>query len=94
MRPIDADALCEALKFEKWYADTNQDRSIGRYLGLMRALENVHTAPTIEPVKHGRWEGKDDPMTWTCSNCGYHTFRYNNTPYCPNCGAKMDGKEA
>ena len=52
------------------------------------------SAPIVEaePVRHGKW-------IWTgscqvCSICdeeqyGVDTGRY----YCPNCGAKMDGKE-
>lgn len=28
-----------------------------------------------------------------CSNCGYSVYPWNNTPYCPNCGAKMIGDE-
>ena len=46
------------------------------------------------PVKHGRWiYENDDPSMIPCSMCGYQVFRYNNTPYCPNCGAKMDLEE-
>ena len=26
---------------------------------------------------------------WKCSKCSYLVNWYNNTPYCPNCGAKM-----
>ena len=41
----------------------------------------------LEEPKTGHW--KDD----ICSNCGYGVMSWNNTPYCPNCGAKMRGKE-
>ena len=50
-------------------------------------------AVDAEPVRHGRWVYEhDDPAMIPCSVCGYKVFRYNNTHYCPNCGAKMDGK--
>lgn len=43
------------------------------------------------PVVHGRWVYEhDDPVLLPCSVCGYQVYRYNNTPYCPECGAKMD----
>lgn len=62
---------------------------------------NVHRKPLYEipivdavPVVHGRWiYENDDPSMIPCSMCGYQVFRYNNTPYCPNCGAKMDLEE-
>ena len=52
--------------------------------------------PTVdaEPVKHGRWihkygDGHIEIATLggECSECG---FINTVTPYCPNCGAKMD----
>lgn len=49
------------------------------------------------PVVHGRWE-QDADGDWYCTNCNEvvaicesgreRTYR---KPYCPNCGAKMDG---
>lgn len=41
----------------------------------------------------GRWEYRDvmdaKRCVLSCSNCGYRNFSYG-TPYCPNCGAKME----
>ena len=44
-----------------------------------------------ESVKYGDWiEG--DYMYFHCSECGFEFDEPENiTPYCPNCGAKMDG---
>ena len=50
--------------------------------------------PAVEamPVIYGRWGYEDDdPVMMPCSVCGYQVYRYNDTHYCPNCGAKMDG---
>lgn len=57
----------------------------------------------VQEVKHGKWmlhiEGfpeYDDPCNeYECSNCGcYDVFSPSKeVPYCPYCGAKMDGKE-
>lgn len=42
----------------------------------------------VEPVKYGKWLDSD-PAEWECSRCSYEVDRWNNTPYCPCCGAKM-----
>lgn len=57
-------------------------------------------AADVAPVVYGRWE-QDADGDWYCTNCNEvvaicesgreRTYR---KPYCPNCGAKMDGKEA
>ena len=59
----------------------------------------------VAPVEHGRWiEGEygDPDRTLTCSRCGFENdsvdynapkFTSRKYPYCPDCGAKMDGKE-
>ena len=54
-------------------------------------------APTVDaaPVVHAQWV-KNDPFTDTekCSICDYNipTSEFR-TPWCPWCGAKMDGGE-
>ena len=66
-----------------------------------RALDGL---PVIEaePVRHAKWfemiESVEDGYTgeyyeeiyYNCMNCDYATT--DKTPYCPNCGAKMDGE--
>lgn len=61
--------------------------------------EDFYRIPTadVAPVVHGRWE-QDADGDWYCTNCDEvvaicesgreRTYR---KPYCPNCGAKMDG---
>lgn len=55
---------------------------------------NAIPAADVAPVRHGRWEcGKPCPV------CGGDRFEGLDAdiwadwkpPYCPNCGAKMDG---
>lgn len=48
-----------------------------------------------EPVRHGRWQRERNPMMYqvvpyvfVCDQCGT-AFEYE-TPYCGECGAKMD----
>lgn len=84
MRLIDADAFevfgfsCKTLDF----AD-----------GVLYVLDKIDEAPTIEAelVRHGKWIKFHDELS-KCSLCNYPTYTiWNQTDYCPNCGAKMDG---
>lgn len=46
-------------------------------------------AADVAPVVHGRWiKGPSNPY---CSECFVECR--DETPFCPNCGAKMDGKK-
>ena len=56
--------------------------TIGTFVDRIKAL------PPAEP-KRGKWVDDGDPLMLTCGNCGYAVMRYNNTPFCPNCGADM-----
>ena len=53
-----------------------------------KILEAIAELPPAEP-KRGKWVDDGDPLMLTCGNCGYAVMRYNNTPFCPNCGADM-----
>ena len=56
------------------------------------ACRAVVDAPTIDPVRHGKWmkEPREDVIV-VCSEC--HAGCFNKTNYCPLYGAKMDGEE-
>ena len=54
---------------------------------LIVATRNAFKA--LEEPKTGKWVDDGDPLMFTCGNCGYGVMRYNNTPFCPNCGADM-----
>ena len=56
--------------------------------GLEMAYEVIEGLASAEP-KRGKWVDDGDPLMLTCGNCGYAVMRYNNTPFCPNCGADM-----
>lgn len=76
------------------------------FLALNAVAEEVDYIPLadIAPVVHGKWIEREDPCGdpyYTCSACKddfyiemtgaveKDLFLYS---YCPNCGAKMDGK--
>ena len=54
-------------------------------------------AADVAPARHGRWVPADQTgdCCYTCSECGFERDAYllDVGNYCPNCGAKMDGKE-
>lgn len=63
---------------------------------------NMAKIPTIDPEElrpKGEWvKAENDVCYWyVCSECGgrpAHQFRYDFfSPYCPHCGAKMEGPE-
>ena len=89
MRLIDADAL---------------PKYNGMALNAANVARAVENAPTIDPVKHGKWIPINERAA-KCSLCG--EWEYTNGKdktgtaiihratkhYCPNCGARMDGEE-
>ena len=60
--------------------------------GLLRRLvERVPTADVVE-VLHGEWLICADGYYPYCSRCGKEPKNGELTNYCPDCGARMDGK--
>lgn len=67
---------------------------------LMKAFDNAPIVLTsmvdAVPVKHGQWTTArtlEHDGEWYCSVCGYEPIVFENTPYCPKCGADMRGNE-
>ncbi len=98
MRLIDADALREdftndllCLKFGSALQGTPRSD-----IDISNVLERIEDSPTIEaePVRHGEW--KKIQNFAKCSEC-MHEVNWGSkdflSPYCPNCGAKMEGGE-
>ena len=53
----------------------------------------VAPAADVAPVVHAKWEnvrGESSGMNWKCSRCFKRVMP--KSPYCPNCGARMDGE--
>ena len=97
MRLIDADNIeNNAIEYQERHSKDPLTR------GEYKLIENfLYECPTVDavPVIHARWE---IDYSWLghcrCSNCHGTSIeaewlnRYM-WPYCPNCGAKMDGGE-
>lgn len=63
------------------------------------AVNEIPAADVVEVV-HGEWIEKQIPLAWCdddvdiayqCSICGCNN--YGESPYCPECGAKMDSAD-
>ena len=108
MRLIDADILTALISMAEFKYDTTEPTrevdmaAIGRMINMI-IIETINDMPTVEavPARHGRWlnerygvkfDGHSYPFRkiGTCSEC--HETSCDAGDYCPNCGAKMDGK--
>ena len=103
-RLIDANALETAIQgtVSQVALDAPYDpewftRLAARQFEILKIIDDAPTVDAVEVV-HGRWIEKQEPITWCeddveifyeCSICGCQYF--GQSPYCPNCGAKMDG---
>lgn len=70
---------------------------------MLDAMYQAH----IAPIRRGKWLPSDigmtpdpDDVTLKCSECHYYVSTKRDakgvprgSPYCPNCGAKMDKEE-
>ena len=55
--------------------------------------ENFISAAVVAESKHAKWEICCDGYYPYCTNCKTEPQGREMTDYCPNCGAKMDGKD-
>lgn len=94
MAYIDREALKKA-----FIADKQHLQSFDSSLFELLMIE-IDEAPSadVSPVRHGRWlDGKCTVCGWeepdVCTWSGYDAESWIETPYCPNCGCKIDGGE-
>lgn len=82
------------LEMRDWHGDRVAD-------DIKTDIETIPAADVVE-VKHGKWYRHDKKThgdtCYHCSQCEKMALTdcgmvWELTPYCPNCGAKMDGKE-
>lgn len=96
----------ELLKWKRYYQFEKDEKE--EYDRLETYQDKIKSLPAadVAEVRHRKWVGENNMRLnlptlleyddWYCSECGSyyperHISRLSN--YCPNCGAKMDGKE-
>ena len=76
-----------------------------REIKITNVIERIEDFPTadVAPVRHGRWYSRGGRFRCSvCDNKAFlkdiggtggwsHEYEQQKSPYCPNCGAKMDG---
>ena len=67
---------------------------------IIGVLEDLPSAEAVPERKKGRWievDDEEDTISGKCSVCGWEAHLYEDDvvdmPYCPNCGAHMEGAE-
>ena len=97
---IDADSLLS--KFQKW-ASVPDYNEAERHI-LRGVIAEIEDAPAVdaEPVVHACWEDKcwttdydfgvTNHVSIICSACKNEIYKGWKSPFCPNCGAKMDSE--
>ena len=61
---------------------------------MVKSMIHSEKAADVATVRHGRWlDGRCTVCGWeepdVCTWLGYDSEAWIETPYCPNCGAKM-----
>ena len=79
----------ELLKWKRYYQFEKDEKE--EYNRLESYQDKIKTIPAanVAEVRHGEWINHNTYVE--CSLCG--AMPYNPSTYCPECGAKMDGKE-
>ena len=107
MRLIDADLMEYNITHDfddDGIATPSSDEELTqKCLSINDVVNWLKLASTVdaEPVRHGHWvieeckNSIDDSVykRYKCSECNCPTAMFIRSPYCSNCGAKMDGKE-
>lgn len=94
------EAIIDDLEKEIEAGSVALDEDVWINRGLRIAIRDIKDIKSsdVQRVKHGRWsECYTDNRIYSgiCSVCGggaIRSVRANPLAYCPNCGAKMDGK--
>ena len=77
-----------------WNDDPEEIQAVNDWEDMLARLEKLPAVDAV-PVVHARWQGVSPFVdSEECSNCRYCIYSEElETPYCPWCGAKMDGEK-
>lgn len=57
-----------------------------------KGIEMIDRLPVTANANRGRWQ--DTRKVAICDKCGFITLPYKMTPFCPNCGCRMENGDA
>lgn len=81
-------SICDQIISDDWNKRVAPVSWADAYECFMEDVKDQPAADVVE-VRHGKWI--EDHEFFKCSECGCLTdYRLSN--FCPDCGAKMDGK--
>lgn len=84
--------LCPVGLYGRHYVYGTDREKYDAWDEIIDALNGI-PASDVAPVVHGKWvnTNKEVEQMCKCSACGYPvSYFWSRTPYCPNCGAKME----
>ena len=83
------------LSHNKSRGDDEWELAVASDMDIIRKLPSADVAPVVHAYWIPQKENYEFKEAWMkCSACGYPVSKWTgNTNFCPNCGAKMDGKE-
>lgn len=85
------ECACEILDFID-NAPPVEEISVIEFKEPLPMVKAQKIVKALSKMPKGEWID-DSPTSWKCSCCGYGVNRWNNTPFCPNCGIKMQYTE-
>lgn len=90
-RYIDADKVVELLV--EFSTLAIYEECLKQLLDAADYFKKRAPAADVEEVRHGKWVYHYRLKKFVCLECGFEQKHKPEWKYCPNCGAKMDGKE-
>ena len=92
-------SICKQIILDDWNNRTAPESWADAYECFIEDIAEQPAADVAE-VKHGKWllerEPDGKPYCFHCSVCDsdfHHIGIKTASDFCPNCGAKMDGKD-
>ena len=71
-----------------------EENDFSQQMDVILAIVDAQPTADVVEVRHGRWldvRGENRSLNWKCSLCTKRTLQ--KSPYCPNCGARMDKED-
>lgn len=72
--------------------DVSDDYKKGFYDFYNAVVKMLEKLKDDDFVQQGHWKYGEFDIPY-CSECGHQIMPNKISPYCPNCGARMDGEE-